>query len=158
MFSGAAASYKGLPMLLEVLAQLYQNGYKKWQLDIWGNENRVRQENVCVKGLYSASVQPGIFASYDLLVIPSVCFETFGFIVAEALSCGVPVLCSDTVGAQMLVDNKMVFHGREGLYGKLKEIFSDPGILQQQNAAICAAPPLKTMEEHVNKMITIYEG
>ncbi len=157
MFSGSAASYKGLPMLLDVLSGLYQDGFAEWQLDIWGNENHIKQENVWCRGLYSQEELKKILTSYDLLIVPSICFETFGFVVAEALSCGTPVLCSDTVGAKILVDKKMVFHGKDGLAMKLKDFFSDPEILLQQNAAICAAAPLKTMEEHANEIIDLYQ-
>ena len=41
-----------------------------------------------------------VFAETDLLVVPSICPETFGYVVLEALSCGVPVLLSGNVGAR----------------------------------------------------------
>jgi len=41
-----------------------------------------------------------IFDKTDLLIVPSVWYETFGFQVLEALSYGVPVLVSGNVGAQ----------------------------------------------------------
>lgn len=46
-----------------------------------------------------------IFEQTDVLVTPSIWFETFGFTVLEALSYGVPVVISGTVGAKdILVD------------------------------------------------------
>jgi glycosyltransferase involved in cell wall biosynthesis len=39
------------------------------------------------------------------LVLPSICFETFGMVVPEALARGVPVVVSDRVGAQELVED-----------------------------------------------------
>ena len=41
--------------------------------------------------------------SADLLVAPSIWYETFGFTVLEALSYGVPVIVSDHVGAKDIV-------------------------------------------------------
>ena len=41
-----------------------------------------------------------VFAETDLLVVPSICPETFGYVALEALSCGVPVLLSGNVGAR----------------------------------------------------------
>lgn len=44
-----------------------------------------------------------IFKETDLLIAPSVWYETFGFTVLEALSYGVPVLVSENVGAKDLI-------------------------------------------------------
>lgn len=41
-----------------------------------------------------------IFDETDVLVAPSIWYETFGYTVLESLSYGVPVIISDTVGAQ----------------------------------------------------------
>jgi glycosyltransferase involved in cell wall biosynthesis len=43
------------------------------------------------------------------LVLPSICFETFGMVVPEALARGVPVIVSDRVGA-----GAMIVHGVNG--------------------------------------------
>jgi glycosyltransferase involved in cell wall biosynthesis len=97
-------------------------------------------------------------AETDLLIVPSIWFETFGFIVAEALSYGVPVLCSDTVGAQILVSPEMVYHGKTGLYEKLKEILNDPGLLEKENARILAGSALESVESHAKKIIDLYKS
>ena len=44
-----------------------------------------------------------IMADTDVLVAPSVWYETFGFTVLEALSYGVPVIVSEHVGAKDIV-------------------------------------------------------
>lgn len=49
---------------------------------------------------YSYGDLKAIFDDTDLLVAPSIWYETFGFTVLEALSYGVPVVISDTVGAK----------------------------------------------------------
>ncbi len=41
-----------------------------------------------------------IFDNTDLVIVPSICCETFGYAVLEALSYGVPVLISANVGAK----------------------------------------------------------
>ena len=46
-----------------------------------------------------------IMADTDVLVAPSVWYETFGFTVLEALSYGVPVIVSDHMGAKDIVGN-----------------------------------------------------
>ena len=47
-----------------------------------------------------------IFDETDVLVAPSIWYETFGYTVLEALSYGVPVIVSGTVGAKdIIADN-----------------------------------------------------
>lgn len=53
-----------------------------------------------VHGRYSYTELEKIFDETDVLVAPSVWYETFGFTVLEALSYGVPVIISGNVGAR----------------------------------------------------------
>ena len=45
-----------------------------------------------------------IFDNTDILIAPSIWYETFGFTVTEALSFGVPVVISGTVGAKDILE------------------------------------------------------
>lgn len=49
---------------------------------------------------YSYTELKKIFDETDVLVAPSIWYETFGFTVLEALSYGVPVIISGNVGAK----------------------------------------------------------
>lgn len=53
-----------------------------------------------VHGRYTYSDLERIFDDTDILIAPSIWYETFGYTVLEALSYGVPVLISGTVGAK----------------------------------------------------------
>ena len=67
----------------------------------------------------------------DMLIVPSLCYETFGLVVLEALSFGVPVMVSATVGAKDIVktyDERFIFHTPDELNSKLKWILSDESI------------------------------
>ena len=154
-FIGSAAPYKGLPLLMKVLDKLSHEGQKKWQLDIWGCEG-TNQDNVCYHGLFQPAQEPEILLQMDLLVFPSIWDETFGFVVEEALSCGVSVLCSDRAGAQILVDPNWIFHGANGLYQKLQQILRDPQVLRQNHQEICKGKYFITMAEHVRTISEFY--
>ena len=54
---------------------------------------------------YRYSELESIFSETDILLAPSLCYETFGYTVLEALSYGVPVIVSDNVGAKDIVGN-----------------------------------------------------
>ena len=47
-----------------------------------------------------------IFVETDVLICPSVWYETFGYTVLEALSYGVPVIVSNHVGAKDIIPDK----------------------------------------------------
>lgn len=153
-FSGSEAAFKGLPMLLEVLAGLES---LPWHLEVWGPERRETCGRIRYCGRYRRVEQA--FGHLDLLIVPSVWNETFGFVVAEALGLGVPVLCSDTVGAQCLVEDSMVFHGREGLTRRLKELLEHPEVLREvRRRLVEGAVPDWSVEHHASEMMTNVYG
>lgn len=49
-------------------------------------------------GFVNQSQMPGVYASADLIVLPSDGTETWGLAVNEAMACGVPAVVSDAVG------------------------------------------------------------
>lgn len=67
----------------------------------------------------------GILRAHDVVVVPSICHETCGFVVLEALCEGVRVVCSDAVGASELVEHSFVFDAGESsdLTKKLSKAF-----------------------------------
>lgn len=56
-----------------------------------------------IYGRYNYSQLESIFENTDVLIVPSIWYETFGYTVLEALSYGVPVIVSDTVGAKDII-------------------------------------------------------
>ena len=67
-----------------------------------------------------------------------------------------PVLCSDTVGAQSLITPEMVFHGAEDLTDKLRCILKDSAILNEENSRICQSHSILTISGHVAEMKYFY--
>lgn len=49
-------------------------------------------------GFVNQSELPAVYASADLLVLPSDGLETWGLVVNEAMACGIPAIVSDAVG------------------------------------------------------------
>ena len=49
-------------------------------------------------GFVNQSQLPGVYASSDVIVLPSIATETWGLVVNEAMACGVPAVVSDAVG------------------------------------------------------------
>jgi len=56
-------------------------------------------------GRYTYKDLNKIFDETDVLIAPSIWYETFGYTVLEALSYGVPVIVSGNVGAKDIIPN-----------------------------------------------------
>ena len=87
---------------------------------------------------YSYAELEEIFDETDILVAPSIWYETFGFTVLEALSYGVPVLISGNVGAKdILAENVGIVIEditEKKLYAAIQNITSNK--LMEMNEAI----------------------
>ena len=91
----------------------------------------------------------------DVLVVPSVWHETFGFIVLEALLQGTPCLVSDTVGAKDLVPQNCVFSSNNELIDKLTLIKKDIGPFRDMVEKL---PLYFDMNEHANIIKRMFYG
>ncbi len=95
-----AKPFKGYPVLKKALDDLWASGKRDFVLKMFGPVPepapylQVQEEGFRYGNL------PDIMADTDVLVAPSVWYETFGFTVLEALSFGVPVIITEHVGAR----------------------------------------------------------
>lgn len=104
-FLASTKPYKGFYLLKEVLDELYKKTFYGFELNVYGNiSEKSEYMNVYENG-FNQNDLPDIFSKTDILVAPSIWYETFGFTVLEALSYGVPVIISDNVGAKDIVFN-----------------------------------------------------
>lgn len=97
-----------------------------------------------------------IFEETDILAAPSIWYETFGYTVLEALSYGVPVIISDTVGAKdilakgagIIIENISA----EKLFQVLKGI--TPEMLEKMNNVILEKQTIMTIDEMASRIMT----
>ena len=156
-FVGSSASYKGLPELLAAADELYLSGVRNFTVEVFGCDACGKHCcDVNYHGAFTSAEADRVYRSMDLLVVPSVCYETFGFIAVEALSRGVGVIASDMVGAKILLDEKSVYHTREELFGILKRLLADPAEIENISRNICSSAALETVAEHSRKMVDFY--
>lgn len=162
IFIGSLAPYKGYPLLKEILLGLVH--YPNWRLYIYG-ANRVGVDDACdrifYKGNFKENEQSEIFQSADLLIIPSLCKETFGLVALEAISNGVPALVSSNVGAQDIVkqyDPEFIYDSDKDLQIKLSTIFEDPSILKNYNYEIYNRQWSYSLQEHSYRIKKMYES
>jgi glycosyltransferase involved in cell wall biosynthesis len=165
-FLGPLDKYKGFPLLRQALNILLKKGQTNWHLNIYGNTNLVllndrEKSQITFHGRYKYDDLGKIFNKTDIMVIPSVWKETFGFIGLEALSYGVPVLVSEHVGFQDIIED-----GVTGIIFKadpielaniLEQLIHDRGILEKINRNICQQDFPYTMDVHVQKIQLMYK-
>lgn len=130
IFVGSLNYRKGLDIAIEALD--YINN-PKIILDIFGPGNVKnafsKSSNVNYKGTIPFGLSQSKISEYDLLILPSR-FDGWGVVVNEALLAGVPVICSNQVGASALIKKwncGLTFDcsNIEGLIRQIESIFAD---------------------------------
>lgn len=104
IFLAAPKQFKGFALLRDALDRLWEEGDRRFTLNMYCS-TEIDRPYVVRHDTFAYSELPKVFDDGDVLVAPSVCYETFGFTILEALSYGIPVLVSDTVGGRDLVKN-----------------------------------------------------
>ena len=159
-FIGNDTPYKGLPLLLQVLKRITDKS--SWRLDVWGG--KVAQEKdwqIFYRGKFDSRSLATVYDGMDVLIVPSIWKETFGFVVLEALSYGVPVIVSDNVGAKDIVkqyDERFVFTSASELLALLNQIFKDRSLLVEFNEKVLNGVWKHSMKDHTEEILRLYEA
>lgn len=99
-----AKPFKGWNVLNEACDQLWNEG-ENIELRVYSPVQNPEPYMVIKEDGFTHNELERIMNEADILVAPSIWYETFGFTVLEALSYGVPVIVSDHVGAKDIVDD-----------------------------------------------------
>ena len=156
--------YKGFPLLKKVLVNLYKEGVRNWELQVWGNPivgTDEDCENIVYKGQYDYKDIVTVFREMNLLVVPSQWNETFGLTVLESMSFGVPAVVSSTVGAKDIVaeiDNSLIFCSESELYDILENILKNPKLLSGWNQKIMSNPWNHSISRHSQEIMKLYSS
>lgn len=113
-------AYKGYNVLESALDDIWKSGNHDFVLYLFHPVSKQKPYMSVQKTGYVYADLPKIFAGVDVLVAPSICYETFGFTALEAVSHGVPIIVSDNVGAKDVVQNAGIVV-KAGSVGQLKE-------------------------------------
>lgn len=159
-YLGPVASVrKGFYFLLGVLDKLYDENFE-FELHIYQQIDTDKKYIKC-HNPYTANELPEVMNNIDLLIVPSLWYETFGFTVLEALSFGIPVMVSENVGAKDLInsENGCIFAINENdLKTKLEKYLNNKNILEELNKNICKNQQITTMSEHTEEILKIYKN
>lgn len=163
-FLGGDKPFKGLSHLQKVLNELYVNGMDQIELQIYGSFVKTPYPFCKYYDSFGEEERDAVFERMDILAVPSRWMETFGMVVLEALSYGVPVVVSDKVGAQGLLnqDEKplgviLQDNTTKAWEACIAELYQHREKIQFFNENIVSAPLTLEYSLHVEKIIHLYE-
>jgi glycosyltransferase involved in cell wall biosynthesis len=148
LFCGQMIERKGVDLLLTAFERIIQQGISA-RLLLVGREAELPQmmesiapstrQHIEYAGFQEPESLPPYFEQADLFVLPSR-YDGWGVVVNQALGAGLPIICSDAVGAaQDLVDpsNGAIFPAGDGeaLFQALLHYLHDPRSLQSASLA-----------------------
>jgi len=157
-YIGPSQYFKGFPMLKNVLDELYKEGLQDFVCQVYFNPQDMKTEYLKSNRPYKSCEIEQVYENIDILVLPSVWQETFGMVILEALSFGVPVIVSQNVGAKEILGEGMgiIIKGREDLKSEIRKIYYDRDILRKMNAAICEGKVELSFAKHIADMLEFY--
>lgn len=148
LYLAPAKPYKGWNILKKACDQLWEEN-KNIQLRVFSPVQKIEDYMIVKEEGFNHDELAQIMSEADMLVAPSVWYETFGFTVIEALSFEVPVIVSDHVGSKDIVaDNGTVVNS--GSVNELKNAIKN----MDKNVNI----KLKTWKEFLNENYRIYKN
>lgn len=107
LYLAPAKPYKGWNVLKEACAQMWSEGVD-FELRVYSPVQKTEPYMVIKEDGFRYDELGQMMNEADVLVAPSVWYETFGFTVLEAMSYRVPVIVSNHVGAKDIVENNGV--------------------------------------------------
>lgn len=163
-YLGPVDRYKGFFLLQEALDQLPDTHAGHWHLHVYGNDgipaSAPPAEHCTFHGRYEPDQLAGIFAETDLLIVPSIWKETFGFVGLEGLSHGVPVLVSRQAGVKdMIADgvNGWIFEPDPAdLAQRLTHLLANRHLLTAANRSIVNSELDLSMQRHAQDIYDWY--
>ncbi len=146
VYVGNLISTKGLDILISAVRKLINNG-STLTLDVYGsgdsNQYDFDKSTVRYCGLIPFGNSQSVISIYDVLVLPSR-YDGWGVVVNEALMAGVPVICSNQVGASAVIDkwqcgDIFVSEDVSDLADRLNNLLIHPELLNNMSLAASEA-------------------
>lgn len=158
-YLGAFSTRKGCQLLIDALDKIQEKGYDNFKLNVFAIFPCER--TYIDKGEpYKYSQIESVFEKTDILILPSIWNETFGFTVLEALSYDVPVIVSSHAGSKdLIVPHKsgwIIEPNADELQKVVEEILNDDCNcvkLERMNQYICEEVEIRTMKEHTYEIM-----
>jgi glycosyltransferase involved in cell wall biosynthesis len=167
VYIGGLAPQKGIHVLIEAMNRLKEN---KIQLDIYGDmtafpdyvarlQSQARQSNIRFNGRLPHESLWQVLAKSDVVIVPSLWYETASLITQEAFAAGVPVIASDIGALRERVRDELdglLFPPGDvaALSAILEDLYHHPVKLIQLASSI---QPVFTIDQHYQAVQKTYQ-
>ena len=167
-YCGGLSPHKGVHLLIQAFQSVRSGGC---ELLIYGAASRneedyeaglrrmaAHDDRIKFRGPYRQEDVGAVLGVLDVLVLPSLCYETYSFVLHEAFGCNVPVVVPDIgVFAENVSDgiNGFTFLLGDGdaLARKMELVMKDPSIINELKRTLRSfVPPIVEEEAY------LYEG
>ena len=164
-YFGGTGRHKGYEVFCEAVRKLlHDKNAGLWEAWLYGGEYYappLADRRVHFAGYVKAAGNTSFWQGLDIVVVPSQCRETFGFVVLEALANGIPVICSELVGSGYLLSDLhpgLVFRHDDAheLAEKIKMLLDDT-VYSSLCGQIDAMDLTLDMEKHVQELMAQYK-
>jgi glycosyltransferase involved in cell wall biosynthesis len=160
-FCGPPSVHKGAHLLLEAFKRIPK---EKARLIIWGkgwdkhSKALFNLPNIEIKGAYYPDDLGSVYASFDVLIIPSIWGETFSFVAHEAFLAKTPLIASRYgVFKEIIKDgeNGLLFDVNDAgsLCSKLVAVIEKPKLIETFSVNIKAP---KTWGQYSEELLQVY--
>lgn len=167
-YIGNLAIHKGVHVLVRAFTGIDS---PRTNLSIYGSgqtayTNQLKQITGNADVRFAGTFQPEdlskVFDQIDVLVAPSICYETYSFVVHEALASEVPVITSDLGGMAEQIEsevNGFCFEAgnQQELQGMMQKIIDDPTILNKMKEHIRLETFVPSIEQEAYKYQQLYQ-
>lgn len=168
-FLGNVIPTKGVHVLIEAYRRLLHEN-RRVELAIWGDlemdsDYALALQDKCPDsviwgGRYLRSDLPRILGTLDVVVVPSIWYETQGIVIQEAFAARVPVIVSAASSlTESVLDGVNGLHFEMGsaqdLADKLRRLAEEPGLLEGFRTNI---PVVRTIAQDVETYSGLYAG
>jgi glycosyltransferase involved in cell wall biosynthesis/GT2 family glycosyltransferase len=164
-YVGSISPHKGVHIAVDAMRGLDP---EQASLHVWGDAGAfpdyaadlARRGAIVFEGRFDEGAKPQVFASMDVLLVPSIGLESFGLAAREAMTCGVPVIASAGGAlAEMFApgDGGEFFPtgDSEALHSILRRVVEDPEIIDRWSARIRSP---KRADDHAAEIEAVYDA
>jgi glycosyltransferase involved in cell wall biosynthesis/GT2 family glycosyltransferase len=164
-YVGSVAPHKGVHVAVEAMRGIAPSD---GVLHVWGDAGALPEyvgtmrdvPNVVFEGRFAEDEKECVYASMDVLLVPSIGLESFGLAAREAMASGVPVVASaggalsEVFGAGSC--GELFPAGDAGaLRGIIRRIVADPALIDRWRERL---PPTKSDEVHAEEIERVYRS
>ena len=161
-YFGGLNKQKGYFELFDALKLL--DDVVNWECNLYGyglESSLTDRSNIHYIGYFDKEKEEIVWENTDLVIVPSQWPETYGYVVLEALAYGIPVVCSDLVGAKILLENikecTIYSHGNTKALANLIRKYIDRDYYNSVCSEITKIDLPLSMEEHAKYILAEYE-